>query len=137
MDYDFVSQAEFVGMREAGAFAEWAEVHGHCYGTTKSFVAGECAVGRCPLLVIDVQGGRAMKAYDPRTVLVFLMPHSLGEMAERLRARRTESADAIERRLNNARREIAESLQYDYIVTNDELDLACDQVRHVILDRSK
>ena len=135
VDYDFVSPDEFARRRAAGAFAEWAEVHGHAYGTEKAFMDAEGAAGRCPLLVIDVQGGRAIKAYDPGALLLFLMPHSLTELEARLRARSTESAEAVERRLRNARKEIAEAHAYDYIVINDRLDDACEQARGLILRR--
>lgn len=131
-DYDFVTEAEFERRKAAGAFVETAWVHGHRYGTTLEFVESVCRAGDCPLLVIDVQGGLAMKRYDPRTVLVFLMPPSLTEVEQRLRDRHTESREDLEMRLRNARGEIAESAKYDYIVVNDELALAVEQVCRVL-----
>lgn len=134
-DYDYVPAEEFGRMREAGAFVEWAEVHGACYGTTHAFVESECSAGRCPLLVIDVQGGLAMKRADARTLLLFLMPHSLDVLEARLRERRTESPEALATRLRNARGEIAEAAKYDYIIVNESLDLSCRQTADVIAAR--
>ena len=131
-DYDFVTEAEFESMKAGGEFVESAYVHGHQYGTPKAFVVKTCRDGFCPLLVIDVQGGLSVKRHDPRTVLVFLMPPSLDELERRLRGRHTESPDALETRLGNARQEIAESAKYDYIVVNEQLDLAIDQVCRVL-----
>lgn len=134
-DYEHVTPEAFARMRESAAFAEWAEVHGHAYGTTRAFVDGECAAGRCPLLVIDVQGGLAMKRADARALLLFLMPHSLEVLEARLRERRTESPEALATRLRNARGEIAEAVKYDYIVVNESLDLSCRQAERVIASR--
>lgn len=130
--YEFISRGEFDRRREAGGFAEWAEVHANAYGTDKAFVHETCAEGKSPLLLIDVQGGMSMRAFEPRTLLIFLMPHSLEELERRLKARETETAQALETRLGNARREIAAALQYDYTIVNQELGLAIDQVRQVI-----
>jgi guanylate kinase len=132
-EYDYISDAEFDRIRDAGGFAEWAMVHAHRYGTSASFVRDTCVAGDCPLLVIDVEGGKAIKRFDPRTVLIFLMPPSLEELENRLKARHTESPADLNIRLNNAAREIAESAKYDYIITNEQLDLAVSQVRRVLL----
>lgn len=131
-DYDFVSDADFEKRRAAGEFVEWAEVHGHRYATSAKFVEDACASGRCPLLVIDVQGGLAMKRHDPATALVFLMPPSMDELERRLRDRHTDPEEALKVRLANARREIAEAGKYDYIVVNDRLDTAVDQVAKAV-----
>ena len=131
-DYDFVTEAEFEKKKAAGAFVETAWVHGHQYGTTREFVDRACAAGDCPLLVIDVQGGMAMRGQEPRTVLLFLMPPSLDELARRLRDRHTEGAEALETRLRNARGEIAQAAQYDYVIVNDELPRAIDQACDVL-----
>ncbi len=132
-DYEFVSGAEFERRKSLCEFAEWAVVHGYLYGTSKAFVEETCNGGVCPLLVIDVQGGLAMKRYDPHTVLLFLMPHSLAELEGRLRSRETESREALEMRLNNARQEIAAAVNYDYIIVNEQLNLAVNQVCHVLM----
>jgi len=136
-DYDFVNGGEFDKRSAAGEFVESAEVHGHRYATSAAFVAEACAAGACPLLVIDVQGGMAMKRHDPGTALVFLMPPSMDELERRLRERETESEEALEMRLANARREIAEAGKYDYIVINDQLDPAVNQVCFVLTHERK
>ncbi len=131
-EYEFITREAFDRRVGEGAFAEWAEVHANRYGTDKGFVRETCAAGRCPLLLIDVQGGAAMKAFDPRTLLVFLMPHALEELERRLKARETDTPEALETRLGNARREIAAALGYDYTIVNQELGPAIGQVRQVI-----
>jgi len=132
VDYEFVTGEAFEQRKAAGAFAEWASVHGHGYGTSKVFVDETCAAGLCPLLVIDVQGGRAVRRAYPDALLVFLMPPSLDEIGRRLRARASEPDARLEARLGNAPGEIAAGLEYDYIVMNASLDLAIEQVRQVL-----
>ena len=132
-EYEFVSGEEFDRRREAGAFAEWAEVHGARYGTASAFLHATCAAGACPLLVIDVQGGMAIRRAHPDAVQIFLMPHALPEIERRLRARGTENEAGLARRLANARGEIAAALDYDYHVVNESIDLATGQVAHVIM----
>lgn len=131
-DYDFVDPAAFDRRRAEGAFAECAAVHGHWYGTAKVFVEEVCGRGDCPLLVIDVQGGKAIKAWEPAAVLLFLMPHSLDALEQRLRGRGTDAEEAVRLRLDNARREIAESLAYDYHIVNEQLGPAIGQCTEVL-----
>lgn len=132
-DYEYVSQGDFEAMKSAGIFAEWASVHGHSYGTPKLFLEEACASGKCPLLVIDVQGGMAIKGHDPRAVLFFLMPHSLEEIERRLRERATESEEQVETRLRNAREEIRKAINYDYLVLNQSVELAARQINEILV----
>lgn len=132
-DYEFVSPAEFDRMEKAGEFAESARVHGHAYGTPKRFLEEACSMGKCPLLVIDVQGGVAIKKHEPAAVLFFLMPHSLEEIERRLRERGTESEEQIGLRLANARQEIRAALDYDYLILNREVDLAARQICEMLV----
>lgn len=127
-DYEYVSRDAFETMKAGGEFAEWAFVHGHAYGTPKRFLEEACASGKCPLLVIDVQGGMEIKGHDPRAVLFFLMPHSLEEIERRLRERGTESEEQVEIRLRNAREEIRAASNYDYLVLNESVELAARQI---------
>jgi len=132
VDYEFVAPEEFERRKAAGAFAEWADVHGHSYGTSKAFVEEACAAGLCPLLVIDVQGGRSVRRAYPDALLVFLMPPSLDELERRLRSRRSEPDAHLEARLRNAPAEIAAGKEYDYIVLNESLGLAVEQVGAIL-----
>lgn len=132
VDYDFVSPEQFDRLVAADAMVEWAHVHGNRYGTSRAFVESACAAGKCPLLIIDVQGGRSLRRAVPESLLIFLMPPSMAEVEARLRGRGTESEAALEVRLRNARGEIAASPEYDYTVVSDGLDLAIRQTRDLI-----
>jgi len=132
VDYEFVTPEEFERRKVAGEFAEWAEVHGHSYGPSKAFVEETCAAGLCPLLVIDVQGGRSIRLAYPDALLVFLMPPSLDELERRLRGRKSEPDAHLEARLRKAPEEIAAGREYDYIVLNESLGLAIEQVGAIL-----
>ncbi len=134
VDYHFVSPARFEELVAAGALAEWAEVHGNRYGTPKATVEEALRAGQVALFDIDVQGGEQIRAHWPsRTVTVFVLPPSLGELERRLRGRSTDSGEAIARRLAAARAEIARGLAgYDYVIVNDQLDRALAQLEAVV-----
>jgi guanylate kinase len=130
VDYTFVSPRRFEELVAAGALAEWAEVHGNRYGTLKSTVEEALRAGQVALFDIDVQGGAQLRDHWPsRTVTVLVMPPSLGELERRLRGRSTDADQAIARRLEAARREMARGLaSYDYVIVNDRLDEALAQL---------
>lgn len=134
VDYHFLSPARFDELAARGAFAEWAEVHGHRYGTLRATVDEALAAGRIAVFDIDVQGGEAIRARWPeRAVSVFLLPPSMAELERRLRGRSTDSEEAIARRLVAARDEIARgAAAYDYLVVNDDLEEALGQVAAVV-----
>jgi guanylate kinase len=126
VDYHFVSPARFADLVAAGAFAEWAEVHGHRYGTLKATVEAALAAGRIALFDIDVQGGAQIQAHWPaEAATVFVLPPSPQELERRLRARSTDSEEVIQRRLGAARAEVERGLAtYAYVVVNDQLERA-------------
>ncbi len=126
-DYRFVDDAEFDRMLSDGAFAEWAEVHGNRYGTTRETIETALGAGRDLLLDIDVQGAEQVKALYPDAVSVFLLPPSRARLEQRLKGRGTESADALAVRLAAACREIAGFTEYDYLIINEDLSLAVEQ----------
>ena len=130
--YYFLSDDEFKRRVDADEFVEWAEVHGHAYGTLASEVSSKLASGSSLVLEIDVQGAFQVKERFPDAVLVFIMPPSLEVLSERLRGRGTETAESIELRLANAEREMALADRYDDVVVNDDLDRACDELLAVI-----
>jgi guanylate kinase len=135
-DYHFVDEATFNVMIERGDFAEHAHVHGHRYGTTRRFVEEARENGKDVLFDIDYQGGRQLKSgYEKYgyLVMVFILPPSIAELERRLRSRATESEAVIERRLAKAREEIEHYHFYDYLIVNDDLDRAYDQLRGVYL----
>lgn len=131
--YRFVSDAEFDAMIQTGGFLEWAQLYGgHRSGTPTAEVEAALAEGRDVLLEVDVQGARSVRGRVPDAVLVFLRPPSEAELARRLRARGTEEGPALERRLAEARREIAESDWFDHEVVNDDVDAAVGEVLGII-----
>jgi guanylate kinase len=124
VDYHFVGPERFAELVAAGAFAEWAEVHGQRYGTLRATVDEALRAGRVALFDIDVQGGSQLKEAFPReAATVFILPPSLEELERRLRGRSTDSDAVILRRLAAARAEAARGLaSYDYVVVNDDLE---------------
>ena len=131
-DYFFTSAAEFRRGVEEGAFAEWAEVHGHCYGTPEACVQGQTSAGKDLILDIDVQGAIQLKKRHPEAVLIFLLPPSFQELERRLRGRKTESDEAVQKRLEVAKKELCLQDAYDHVIVNDELERAAEDVETVI-----
>jgi guanylate kinase len=131
-DYFFISEEEFLkGIRE-NRFAEWARVHGNYYGTDRHMIESWIAGGQDVILDIDVQGARELKCQYPQSVAIFILPPSWGELKRRLRLRGTDTEDVIEKRLRNAARELEEAFWYDYLVVNDEIPKATDQLVAII-----
>jgi guanylate kinase len=122
VDYFFTERPAFLEMVNRGEFLEWAEYYGQLYGTSRAFVEEHLAGGRDVILDIDVQGARQVKVKIQDAIGVFIMPPSFAELEKRLRLRRQESEEAIQRRLEIARSEISFCRDYDYIIVNDVLD---------------
>ena len=131
-DYFYLSREEFRRRVEENEFIEWAEVHGEWYGTLRSQTELALRSGKNVLLDIDVQGGRSVRRIYPDGVFIFVLPPSLADLEERLRARGTDSEDRILLRLENARREMDLVQQYDYAIINDDLAKATRQVAAII-----
>ncbi len=131
-DYCFVSGEHFDRMVEAREFAEWAVVHGNRYGTSITTVEQSIAGGTDCLFDVDFQGGRQIRRQWPfDSVLCFILPPSMGELESRLRRRATDAPDVIERRLAMACKELEHYGEYDYLVVNDDLSRAYDQLRSI------
>lgn len=128
VDYHFVSRGAFEAMRDRGEFAEWAEVHGHLYGTGSDQLRRAVREGRDIVLDIDVQGGIQIKAAFPEAVLVFILPPSLEVMLDRLSRRGGEGGFDLPRRLRTALQELEKSEDYDYIILNEDLETAVSDV---------
>ena len=131
-DYQFLSESDFLKARDAGEFAEWAEVHGYYYGTLRSEVERVLTSGRHVLMDIDVQGARQFHAAFPDTVMIFVLPPSGEVLKTRLAGRKTENRERLLVRLRNARAELGAVGLYHYVVVNDDLDRAVDQVSVII-----
>jgi len=123
-DYVFISPAEFEAGIRAGRWAEWARVHGQCYGTSAEALDQALAAGRDVLLDIDVQGARQICRRFPESVTIFILPPSLEVLEQRLRSRGTDRPEAIDLRLQNARREMAQTDAYRHVIVNDDLATA-------------
>ena len=121
VDYHFIAKDEFEKGIACSRWAEWAEVHGHYYGTSADFLDGELSVGRDILLDIDIQGTRQILQRYPDGVTIFIMPPSLETLKFRLQSRGTDSPEVIAVRLKNAREEMAQKNLYRHIITNDRL----------------
>lgn len=130
-DYHFLDRRTFEDRRDAGYFAEWAEVHGNCYGTPLEPVRQALAEGRDLIFDIDVQGARQLRASLPEATLVFVLPPSRAELLRRLTLRGTDSAETIARRMANARQEIAAAPEFDYLVINADLERAYKRLRDI------
>jgi guanylate kinase len=134
IDYRFVDPVTFQSMIDAGDFAEWAEVHGNRYGTPMRVVREVIERGRSVLFDIDWQGGTALAAGFPReTVLIYVMPPSMAELERRLRRRATDADEVIARRLRTARAEVKRYVGYKYLVRNDDLERAYQELRAIYL----
>ena len=132
-DYCFISQEEFQQKIKTDCFAEWAEVYGNYYGTPKKPILDAINTGKDILLDIDVQGGASlMKEFKDDVVTIFLVPPNEEELKKRLMGRKTDSASAIERRLNTAKDELGFKKYYQHEVINDVLDNAVDDVISII-----
>lgn len=134
IEYYFVSDSDFQAKVKKGEFAEWAEVHGNRYGTSKRFIADAFASGKSVLLDIDVQGADSLrKAYPEQSILFFIAPPSLQELEFRLRARGTDTEDSIQMRMSNARAEMQRLALFDHVITNDDLDRAFEELTRLLL----
>ena len=117
--YHFITPETFAALRDAGELLEWAEVHGHWYGTPRDQVVRALAAGRHAVLPIDPQGARSIRRLVPEALLIFVMPPSMDDLLARLRSRRSESQASLALRERNALAEIEASTDYDRVVVNE------------------
>lgn len=132
-DYHFVPPAEFQKMIDRGEFAEWAEIYGHRYGTSGKILAGAREQGQDVILDIDAQGARQIRVQGIPGSSIFILPPSLEELARRMARRCSESPKGMEERLQKARTEMAEARDYDYLIINDQLAQAEEQMKAILI----
>jgi guanylate kinase len=132
VDYHFLAAAEFDRRIAAGEFVEWAMYGGAKYGTLRAEVERVMAAGQHVVLDIEVAGARQVREVFPESVQVFVLPPSGTVLSERLRMRRTDDSAAQARRLEIAREEIGAAGEYDYVIVNDDLVTAVDQVAAIL-----
>jgi guanylate kinase len=133
IDYNFITRARFEQMIAAEAFLEYADVFGNLYGTCAADAEAYLAAGRDLVLVIDVQGARQVRVRCAGTVGIFVLPPSFPILEQRLRGRSSDTEEAMQRRLQTARDEVAAFREYDYVVVNDELEACVDRLRSIVL----
>ena len=132
-EYFFIDETEFRRMIERGEFLEWADVYGYLYGTSADQVQRERAAGRDIILEIDVQGAASIRAQVPDAISVFILPPSFELLRERLVRRATDSPADLERRLRGAAAEVDQFQLFQYVVLNDDVNRASQQLAAVIL----
>ena len=135
-DYFFISEKEFNELKNNQAFLEFANVHGHQYGTIKSFVDEKLEEGIHVILDIDVQGfTQIQRAIIKDIVSIFIIPPSFDELKRRLILRGLDSNDVIDKRLENARKELEQAENFDYLVLNDDFNMAYNEITSIIFDK--
>lgn len=131
-DYHFVSRQQFDGMRERNEFLEWAEVYGNCYGSPRKPIMDALERGDSVAFDIDYQGAVRIREQAPDdSVMVYILPPSLGEMKRRLYARSQDSEEVIAERLGRAKEEVALWRTFDYVILNDDFDRAYAELAHI------
>ena len=130
--YHFIDVPAFRALRDQGEFLEWAEVHSNYYGTSKRWLEEQMRAGRDILLEIDWQGAQQVRKVFPKAVGVFILPPSVEELERRLRGRGTDSEDVIARRVLAARGEMRHVAEFDYVIINENLPTAIEDLVAVV-----
>ncbi len=133
VDYHFVAPEAFQQMIDAQQLAEWAQVHGNMYGSSRTVLEEASQQGLDLLLDIDCQGAAQLKKNCRHGVFIFILPPDLAELERRLRGRGTDADEVIGRRLNNAEQEISQASWYDYLIVNDDFQTALQQLSAIVI----
>jgi guanylate kinase len=133
VDYNFVTRQRFETMVASSEFLEWADVFGNLYGTSASDTERLLAAGDDVVLVIDVQGARQVRRRGVPATTIFVMPPSFDVLERRLRGRSKDTEEAMQIRLQVARKEVAAFTEYDYIVINDEVQGAVSRLQAIVM----
>jgi guanylate kinase len=131
-EYHFIDEAAFRRMVAAGEFFEWAEVHGNLYGTSRAEVQSQVAGGQDVALEIDWQGALQIKRLFPNAVLIFILPPSYEELAQRLNRRGEDPPDVIRQRLVNAHHEVAQAKHFDFVIINALFETALFDLKAIV-----
>lgn len=132
VNYYFVSRDRFQQMVSDGELLEWAEVYGNYYGVPRRQVEEALESGRDVVVKVDVQGAMTLKQAMPQALMIFLVAPSVEEMKSRLRNRRTESVEDMQRRMDTADHEMRQRDKFDYVVVNDEVGRAVVRIEDII-----
>ena len=134
-DYHFVSPEKFQQMVEADDFIEYADVYAARYGTPKSFLLEKLKLGEDVILEIDWQGARQIRQSFPAAVLIFILPPSKNELEQRLNARAQDADSTVDLRMQAATDEMSHFREFDYLIINDEFELALSALQSIIKAR--
>lgn len=134
-DYFFVSQDGFAQMRDAGAFLESATVFDNAYGTSSEIVLAQLKQGFDVLLEIDWQGAEQVRRNFPESTSVFILPPSKTALEQRLRGRRQDNDETIARRMRDAENEMSHYVEFDYLIVNDQFDVALTNLAAIVVAR--
>ena len=134
-DYFFVSDERFIELSKAGNFIETAEVHDYKYGTSKEFIDENIEKGINVFLEIDVQGFQKLRSKNIKFRSVFILPPSIDELRDRIQKRGLDSENVIEKRMNNALKELTKAKEYDYLVINDVFDDAIEELLEIVRNK--
>ena len=131
-NYRFVTKEEFIREKDAGQFLEWAEVHGHFYGTSKPWIESQMQAGNDVMLEIDWQGAQQIRKLIPSVQWIFIFPPSIEALEERLRKRGQDDEATIQRRLAAAHIELQHAHEANFIVVNDAFDQALVDLKQIL-----
>jgi guanylate kinase len=132
IDYLFISEEEFQKKIESHQFVEWEKFYDYYYGTPKGFIDDNIIKGISVLLEVDVKGALNIKSIYPEAILVYIYPPSFEVLVERLKNRKTEDEKDFNKRIERAKMELSHKDKFDYLVVNNDLITAIDQVRSLI-----
>ena len=132
-DYHFVSRESFLSMAKHGEFLESAEVYGNLYGSSQAWISEEIAKGRDILLELDWQGAAQIRRIFPDCISVFVLPPSMAVLEQRLRGRGKDDAEVISKRLAAVNDDVAHVAEFDYVIINDNLDEALQELNAIVL----
>ena len=131
-EYHFTDAASFRSMIEQGDFLEWAEVHGHLYGTSRAAIEERITGGQDVVLEIDWQGALQIKKLFPNAVLVFILPPSWEELLQRLHRRGEDRPEVIAQRMENARIEVSQARHFDFVIINALFETALFDLKTIV-----
>jgi guanylate kinase len=131
-EYHFIDEAAFRAMAARGDFFEWAEVHGHLYGTSRSAIEARITGGQDVVLEIDWQGALQIKHIFPNAVLIFVLPPSWEELQQRLNRRGEDQPEVIATRMANARIEVSKAREFDFVIINALFETALFDLKAIV-----
>jgi len=131
-EYHFIDAARFLELRDRGELLEWAEVHGHYYGTSRTWIEDQLAAGNDVLLEIDWQGAQQVRRRFADTIGIFILPPSIEALEARLKKRGQDAPHVITRRLLAAGGEIAHAPEFEYVIINQDFPVALEQLVAIV-----